>query len=891
MTVSSPRRQWLAPEVIQTSAMDCGPAALKCLLDGFGVPTSYGRLREACQTDVDGSSITVIEEVAVQLGLDAEQIILSAEEVLLPEAQTFPALVTVILPSGLTHFVVAWSRWGQWIQLMDPATGRRWLSTQQFLNELYVHKHPVTAEAWREWAGSDDFGRLLHSRLTQLGADEPSQQRWLTSAIADPSWRSIAALEATTRMVALLVRGGGLTSGTQATAALELFFEQARQENGLTYQAVPEAYWSVIPAPPAEDGAEQLFLRGAVLVRVKGRRAPTAQSTDSPATLPPELAAALTERPVQPTLALLHFLLKDGLLTPLVWLVAIVVAAFGATAEAVLFRGLIDMGQALALPQQRLGAAIVLVIFLLANLLGQVPMVAIFYGLGRRLEMRLRLAFLQKIPNLGDRYFQSRLVSDMAERSHSLQALRQVPELAGFILKLALTILFTSAGLMWLDPAGWPIIALTGGFALGWPLIVQFYLSEPDLRVRTHLGASQRFYLDAMLGLVVARAHGAEQAVRREHESLLVEWARASANFYRSVTWLTGVQLFISFALAAGLIVSYLTRYGPAGGILLMAYWAINLSLVSQELAELTRQYPTLRNIMLRMLEPLGAPEDESATASSPTTASQPTTGVAINLDRVTVRASGHVILHDIQLAVEAGTHVAIVGPSGAGKSSLVGLLLGWHRAAAGHITVDGAPLNIEQLRRTTAWVDPAIQLWNRSLIDNLTYGAEALTRQPLSQVLEQADLIKVLEQLPDGLQTVLGEGGALVSGGEGQRVRLGRALLRPGVRLVILDEPFRGLDRDKRRLLLARARELWRGVTLLCITHDVGETQNFERVVVIENGQTTEMGLPAELAAQPTSRYHAMLAAEHDVRENLWSGSQWRHWHLQAGQLSERAP
>ena len=71
MSVSLSHRRFLAPEVVQTSAMDCGPASLKCLLEGFGVRVSYGRLREACQTDVDGTSIDTIEEVAAQLVLDA----------------------------------------------------------------------------------------------------------------------------------------------------------------------------------------------------------------------------------------------------------------------------------------------------------------------------------------------------------------------------------------------------------------------------------------------------------------------------------------------------------------------------------------------------------------------------------------------------------------------------------------------------------------------------------------------------------------------------------------------------------------------------------------------------------------------------------------------------
>ena len=88
------RRRLLVPEVVQTSTMDCGPAALKCLLDGFGLPVSYGRLREACQTDVDGTSIDTLEDVAVQLGLEAEQIMLPVDYVL-PVSYTHLTLPTI----------------------------------------------------------------------------------------------------------------------------------------------------------------------------------------------------------------------------------------------------------------------------------------------------------------------------------------------------------------------------------------------------------------------------------------------------------------------------------------------------------------------------------------------------------------------------------------------------------------------------------------------------------------------------------------------------------------------------------------------------------------------------------------------------------------------------
>ena len=118
-------RRLLAAEVVQTSAMDCGPAALKCLLEGFGIPVSYGCLREACQTDVDGTCIDTIEEAAVQLGLEAEQVMVPVDHLFLPEAAALPAIVVVRLASGFTHFVVVWRRHGRVVQVMDPATGRR----------------------------------------------------------------------------------------------------------------------------------------------------------------------------------------------------------------------------------------------------------------------------------------------------------------------------------------------------------------------------------------------------------------------------------------------------------------------------------------------------------------------------------------------------------------------------------------------------------------------------------------------------------------------------------------------------------------------------------------------------------------------------------------------
>ena len=111
---------------------------------------------------------------------------------------------------------------------------------------------------------------------------------------------------------------------------------------------------------------------------------------------------------------------------------------------------------------------------------------------------------------------------------------------------------------------------------------------------------------------------------------------------------------------------------------------------------------------------------------------------------------------------------------------------------------------------------------------------------------------------------------------------------MRSSVRLVLLDEPFRGLGRGQRGELLARCRELWKHATLLCVTHEIAETESFDRVLVMEDGRLVEGGTPESLGAQTSSRYHNLRESEDAVRA-AWSGESWRRLELVDGKLAER--
>jgi ATP-binding cassette subfamily B protein len=916
-------QRFFAPEVVQTSAMDCGPAALKSILDGFRIPVSYGRLREACQTDVDGTSINTLEDIAIQLGLQAEQVMLPADHLALPEAQALPAIVVVQRPSGLTHFLVVWGRVGHFLQVMDPATGRRWPTWRRFQNELYIHTFPVPAEAWRDWAGSEGMLAPLRRRMSDLQIEAAAIDRLIDHAAQDASWRSLSTLDAATRMTAALVRARGLVTGEQAAEVLERFYRlnlggplpkvdqggEASAEAPGERLVIPSMYWSALPMIESEaqvsgeQPVERLLLRGAVLVRILGRRAAPSDSEqagpgEERAALPPDLQAALTEPTYRPEWAVWQALREDGLLNPILLTLALFLAAAGVLVEALLFRGVIQIGLSLSLVSQRIMAMLILLLFMLALLLLEFPISSTVARMGRRLEVRLRVGLLEKIPRLGDRYFRSRLTSDMTQRAYDLRALRSLPGVGVGLVRTSFQLLLTLVGVIWLDPISAPLAILGTLFFVGLSALSRPLLEERDLRMRTHTGALSRFYLDALLGLVPVRTHGAERALRRQHETQLYEWVRTGRESYNLAAVMAGAGSLFYSAFAILIMINYLAKGGQPGEILLLFYWTLSLPALGQALADGIQQYPVQRNMVLRLLEPLSAPDEEEVWAQ-PAADDQPApaplpaeTPVSIEIEEVTLQAGGHTILDQINLKFHPGEHVAVVGLSGAGKSSLVGLLLGWHRPSLGVIRVDGLPLDggrLHELRRQTAWVDPAVQLWNRSLYDNLRYGMESAETRPLNEAVTAADLYDVLDRLPDGLKTDLGEGGGLVSGGEGQRVRLGRAMLRSGVRLVILDEPFRGLDRERRRKLLAEARRHWSQQTLLCITHDVGETQAFPRVLVIEQGRIVEDASPTELAARPGSRYRALLDAEQAVRQNLWADTAWRRFVIDNGKLEEK--
>jgi ABC-type bacteriocin/lantibiotic exporter with double-glycine peptidase domain len=890
------RRRTIIPEVIQISATDCGPASLKSMFAGMGLELNYRVLREVCQTDVDGTSIVTLEEVANQLGLDAEEVMLPIDHVVLPEAKALPAIIVTLTAGGRPHFVVLWKRVGPFVQVMDPAAGRHWTRVETLLSTLYQHTTSVPATSWREWAGTDEAVATLERRLQNLGA--VGAKAMIAQALEDPHYLSIATIDAAGRAVEAMIHAGAIRRGRTAAGLLQSMIAKAASGE----VPIPATYWSVRPNP---EVADEVLLTGAVLLRFRGWRDTATQNenaTPPKAPIASDIATEIVAAQTSPARTLFRLLGHDPRSIPILITAGLVLATFGRILQALMLRALLDLGRDLGTVGQRATGILALAVVALALMLIQIPISLGLLGIGRRLEVRLRKAYFEELPKTEDRYFQSRLASDMAQRCHNIQSMRTLPVLIAQFITISLEVVSTTAALIWAAPSAWSIVVALSAVTLLLPLLAQKLLFEPDMRVQMQAGALSRFTLNALVGLTPIRIHGAERSLRRSQETLLVSWTKARYWFQALSVGFEGVLMLASYGLVVLLVYSYLAGNDRASLVLLVVFWALRFPILGQRLMVLSRSFPSAMNKVRRLLEIIGEINDEPArrTPELGSIASAPdddvpvdtASGVSIAMEKVRIKGGGHTILDKISLTIAPGEHVAIVGVSGAGKSTLVGLLLGWLRPARGEIKVDGEVLDqlgIERLRRTTAWVDPAISIWNQSLLDNVRYGNDAAHGWSLDAALKGAEMLDILESLPEGLQTSLGEGGGLVSGGQGQRVRLARAMLRSGVRLAILDEPFRGLDRDRRARLLAESRRLWANITLLCVTHDVEHTQEFDRVLVIENGRIIENAPPKELLANESSRYAELLRADQDNRALLWGGGMWRQWWLADGRLTEK--
>lgn len=219
-------------------------------------------------------------------------------------------------------------------------------------------------------------------------------------------------------------------------------------------------------------------------------------------------------------------------------------------------------------------------------------------------------------------------------------------------------------------------------------------------------------------------------------------------------------------------------------------------------------------------------------------------------------------VLKGLSFRLEPGQTLGLLGRTGSGKTTLIRLLFRLYDATEGQILLDGIDLRdtrLAELRQRVGLVTQDVQLFHGSVRDNLTFFDPAVPDAAIERVLAELGLKEWLEALPQGLDTVLQSGGIGLSAGESQLLAFARVFLKnPG--LVILDEPSSRLDPATERLLTRAIDRLLEGRTGIIIAHRLETVERVDKIMVLSQGEILEYGDRAKLAADPTSRYHAML-------------------------------
>ena len=261
------------------------------------------------------------------------------------------------------------------------------------------------------------------------------------------------------------------------------------------------------------------------------------------------------------------------------------------------------------------------------------------------------------------------------------------------------------------------------------------------------------------------------------------------------------------------------------------------------------------RSSLASILRTINEPKADVGARAQQTELQAWSAGSTLELRNVSYRhnAEGPLTLDDVSFAVHGACRIGIVGLSGSGKTTLAQLLAGFTSPSSGEVVVDGialSTLNFPAWQRQVTYIPQNPHLFNATLHDNVAFYVPGASDAQVEAAIQLAGLDELVAKLPQGLDTVLGQQGRQLSGGQAQRVTLARAFLDTQRKVLIFDEPTAHLDIQTELALKERMLPLMEGKLVYFATHRLHWLENMDQVLVVEDGHIVESGEPHELMA-----------------------------------------
>lgn len=415
-----------------------------------------------------------------------------------------------------------------------------------------------------------------------------------------------------------------------------------------------------------------------------------------------------------------------------------------------------------------------------------------------------------------------------------------------------------------------PIYALTirAGLGVWWIMRKRAHVSNEAFRLQMEHYSRRVGEMAALMP--ITRAHGLEDVsylrVTADAEGVRERGVRLDMvnGHFGAMSWVTMQLLAIGCLLgAAALAILGVVPITPGQVVMLGTYFTtltISVLTILNFMPIIARGRESMRSIT----EVLNEPDLERNEGK----ASVRKVAGALRFEKVTVTFAGEKTpaLREIDLDIRPGETIAFVGSSGSGKSTVINTALGFVRPSSGRVLLDGVDmdrLDLRTARRSISVVPQESTLFEGSIRDNVTYGLGAVREEDVIAALQGANMWEVVQSLPHGVDSPVGERGARLSGGQRQRLSIARALIR-NPRILILDEATSALDAESEREVQAALKHLMRHRTTLVVAHRLSTIRHADRIVVLENGAISESGSHDELYAR-RGRYYRLWEMQFD--------------------------
>lgn len=485
----------------------------------------------------------------------------------------------------------------------------------------------------------------------------------------------------------------------------------------------------------------------------------------------------------------------------------------------------------------------------------------LFGVIGHRVYTDLRKRLFEAVLAKDTRFFDRNRSGDLAARINSDAALVQeaVAVKLSVIVRYGLQVVCGVVLMTWMS---WRLTIAIVCSVLVIVGVSSFFIKGLKTASRRYQGDLARltsFAAEVFSGSKIVRALGATEQVSRRYATMNGDVLAAgrkraliSASFSSGASMLLNLLLLgvlwygVSLVFGQSLPLNELAAFVLYGAIV-----AVSFSFLVSAYAEVSQSLGGLERVLelLEQQEQVSEPSADGEGQGRPSSVRVDFSGVSFSYpDR-----ADHVVLSDFSCELLPGRVTALVGPSGAGKSSVVQLLLRLYEKSGGEIRLDGTRLekiSEAELRHLVAWVPQEPQLFSMSIYENLMLGNDEILRDETLKTVSGWDFMDFIEPLEHGIDTMIGEHGALLSGGQRQRIAIARALLRKPA-LLVLDEATSGLDSHTEASVMKVVRHHIPSATILVISHRLSTVRDADSIYVINEGRVFESGTHDSLSAR----------------------------------------